>query len=81
MSDHPHQVEISAELLAEAERMEINAAEVVGRALAREIEAKRNQLHNEDAARQWQEENAEGIAWSNRRFEERGFPFPQYRRY
>lgn len=81
MTDSPHHVEISPELLAEAKRMKINAAQVVERALAEEIEAKRNALNSEEAARQWQEENAEGIAWSNRRFEERGFPFPQYRRY
>ena len=81
MSDIPYQVEIDPELLAEAERMEINAAEVIERALAQEIEEKHNRLNSAEAAREWQEENAEGIAWSNRRFEERGFPFPQYRRY
>jgi antitoxin CcdA len=81
MTDIPNQVDVDPELLAVARRMEINAAEVAERALLQEIKAKRSELNSEEAARQWQKENAEGIAWSNRRFEEHGFPFPQYRRY
>ena len=73
-------VEINPELLAEARRMNIDAAGVAERALIQEIKAKQQPTEDENA-RKWREENAEAIEWSNRRFEERGFPFPQYRRY
>ena len=81
MIEHTHHVEVNPELLAEARRMEIDAADVAERALMQEIQAERRKLDGNEAARKWQEENAEAIAWSNQRFEEHGFPFPQYRRY
>jgi post-segregation antitoxin (ccd killing protein) len=74
-------VEINPELLAEAERMDIDAVAVAERALIREIKAKQSPASDDTGARKWQEENAEALEWSNRRFEEYGFPFPQYRRY
>ena len=74
-------VEISAEILAEAKRMNIDATGVAEQALIRQIQSRRSQIQDEEAGRLWREENAEAIAWSNKRFEEHGFPFPQYRRY
>lgn len=81
MTEGANQVEIRSELLAEARQMDIDASDVAERALIREIKARRDEIASDEAARRWQEENAEAIAWSNKRFEERGFPFPQYRRY
>lgn len=75
------QVEINSELLAEAKQMDIDAANVAERALIREIKSRRDQVAGDKAARAWQAQNAEAIDWSNKRFEEHGFPFPQYRRY
>lgn len=81
MTEGNGQVEINSEILAEARQMNIDAADVAERALIREIQARRDEIAGDEAARRWQEDNAEAIAWSNKRFEERGFPFPQYRRY
>jgi antitoxin CcdA len=81
MTTSTNQVEINSELLAEARQMDIDAVNVAERALMREIKARRDEVASDEAARAWQEQNAEAIAWSNKRFEEHGFPFPQYRRY
>lgn len=74
-------IEVSSDILAEAERVAIDANLTAERALKEEIAARRKAANSDEAARRWKAENAEAIDWSNRYFEENGFPFPQYRRY
>lgn len=72
---------IDSELADQARDLNIDASAVAELALAHEIHQKRTQVERDEAARKWQEENAEAIAWSNKYFEDHGFPFPQYRLY
>lgn len=81
MSARKNSLTVDSDLLDQARDLDIDASAVAERALVHEIRLRRPQAESDEAARGWQEENADAIAWSNKRFEERGFPFPQYRRY
>lgn len=81
MSKSKISLAIDSEIVDQARDLNIDVSAVTELALAREIHQKHTQAERDEAARKWQEENAEAIAWSNKYFEEHGFPFPQYRRY
>ena len=81
MSKSKISLAIYSEIADQARDLNIDASAVAELALAHEIRRKRTKAEGDETARKWQEENAEAIAWSNKYFEEHGFPFPQYRRY
>ena len=81
MPPNKNSLAIDSELLHQARNLDIDASAVAEGALFHEIRRRRPSAEQQESEKKWKEENAGSIAWSNRYFEEHGFPFPLHRRY